>query len=61
VALWGVWGQDRKGGDTRVSEGKAENDGDRNDKDEMVIMGVDIRMGRWGNNMRQRGKGVETK
>ncbi len=44
-----------------MSEGKAENDGDRNDKDEMVIMGVDIRMGRWGNNMRQRGKGVETK
>ncbi len=36
----------------RVSEGEAENDGDGNDKDEMVIMGVDIRMGRWGDNMR---------
>jgi len=52
VALWGVWGQDRKGGDTRVSKGEAENNGDGNDEDETAIMGVDIRMGRWGNNMR---------
>ena len=36
----------------RVSEGEAENDGDGNDKDEMVIMGVDIRMRRWGDNIR---------
>jgi len=35
-----------------VSEGEAENDGDRNDEDETAIMGVDIRMGRWGNNIR---------
>ncbi len=28
-----------------MSEGEAENDGDRNDKDKTAIMGVDIRMG----------------
>jgi len=44
-----------------VSKGEAENDGDGNDKDETVIMGMDIRMGRWGDNMRRRGKGAETK
>jgi len=41
-----------RGGDTRVSKGEAENNGDGNDKDETVIMGVDIRIGRWGDNMR---------
>ncbi len=41
-----------RGGDTRVSKGKAENNGDGNDKDETAIMGVDIRIGRWGDNMR---------
>ncbi len=50
-----------RGGDTRVSEGEAENNGDGNDKDETAIMGVDIRIGRWGDNMRRRGKGAETK
>ncbi len=36
----------------RVSKGKAENDGDGNDKGETAITGVYIRMGRWGDNMR---------
>jgi len=50
-----------RGGDTRVSKGEAENDGDGNDEDETAIMGVDIRIGRWGDNMRRRGEGAETK